>query len=330
MAWGPPFDAFPFEERIEDQEPFVPSFCDMNTPRPIRVPSSYLTPNPTFITPRVPASQPAPNRFTTPIRPSGIPAHATVTIQRTSTIRRTGERRAVSDREAMKQLVDCIGMSARKKVLESGRKPRILTITRSRSGSESLIRKELRFDASAAPVTRLVSTSADVLKLGLQARVAKVPHPILVNTQRQRHHHQRAADGQVWSGSEDTDSEGPPSPSPTPRPGSAMSTLSRRSGTPTVGSMRMGMMGTTSSTSTMLLGIPRSMSGRSLSFSRSVDFSTVSFRSSLMVEEREEQQEDDRDVHVKTSEEMESRLTAMLRDIRGIEERLAKVAQMIR
>ena len=44
----------------------------------------------------------------------------------TSTARRTGPRRPVSDREAMKQLVDCVGMSARKRVLESGRKPRQL------------------------------------------------------------------------------------------------------------------------------------------------------------------------------------------------------------
>lgn len=38
----------------------------------------------------------------------------------------TAPRRTVSDREAMKQLVDCVGMSVRKRVLESGRKPRFV------------------------------------------------------------------------------------------------------------------------------------------------------------------------------------------------------------
>ncbi|TFK59733.1 kinase-like protein [Pluteus cervinus] len=81
----------------------------------------------------------------------------TNTLPRTSTVRRTIPRRLVSDREAMKQLVDCVGMSARKKVMESGRKPKVLdgyqaggagakrrsslSKSRSRSGSGSGVEK---------------------------------------------------------------------------------------------------------------------------------------------------------------------------------------------
>jgi hypothetical protein len=48
------------------------------------------------------------------------------TISCASTLRRTrtAPRRAVSDREAMRQLVDCIGLSAHKKILAAGRTPR--------------------------------------------------------------------------------------------------------------------------------------------------------------------------------------------------------------
>ena len=57
------------------------------------------------------------------------PAASTTTLRRT----RTAPRRAVSDREAMRQLVDCIGLSARKKVLEAGRTPRVVATTTTKS-----------------------------------------------------------------------------------------------------------------------------------------------------------------------------------------------------
>ncbi|KAG5652942.1 hypothetical protein H0H81_003018 [Sphagnurus paluster] len=332
FSWGPTLEAFPVADQGEDD---IIDVCHLNTPRPIRIPSTYLTPNPAFITPRFSsASHATPNRFSTPIRPSTLPTHAT--LQRTSTVRRTGERRTLSDREAFKQLVDCVGMSARKKVLESGRKPRILTRSRSSSviGADgSLMRKELRFLPDAAPLPVLPIT-ATVSAMSLRARIANPPKPILINVPHQ--HHQAA-----WSGSEDTESEGPPSPSPTPRPGSAMSSLSRRSGTPTVSSMRMGMLGATSSTSTMLLGIPRSLSGRSLSFSRSVDLST-SFRSSVIEAHEELEQALTKapngitntdgavPTKFKTFDEMDTRLTVMLGDIRSVEERLARLTRMFR
>jgi hypothetical protein len=110
----------------------------------------------------------------------------------------------------MKQLVDCIGMSARKKVIESGKKPRLL-LSIDRASIET-VRKELRFDVS--------SSSLD-------------DHPPALESL------------QPSSESEESMLEGPPSPSPSPRPGSAMSltlsmrpgsamSMSRRSGTPTM------------------------------------------------------------------------------------------------
>jgi hypothetical protein len=62
----------------------------------------------------------------------------------------------------MKQLVDCVGMSARKKVLESGRKPRVIGVW-SLGGKSGIkgegmrkgsYKKELRFDPLATPIPR--------------------------------------------------------------------------------------------------------------------------------------------------------------------------------
>ncbi|KAJ7583645.1 kinase-like domain-containing protein [Mycena floridula] len=141
--------------------------------------------------------------FTTPDRPNHLTPFATLPR---STVRRTVTRRSVSDREAFKQLVDCVGMSARKKVLESGRKPRVLLSFKDSRSSLRTVKKELRFLPSPITLSRF-----------------QVP---VVDT----------------SESEDTDSEVPLSPSPSPRPGSAMSMSMRpgsalsmmRSGTPTI------------------------------------------------------------------------------------------------
>ncbi|KAG6864729.1 hypothetical protein C0991_007647, partial [Blastosporella zonata] len=318
FSWGPGLDAFSMQEH-HDESVEEHTLSYMNTPQALRIPSTYLTPNPGYITPRFsahPTPQNGSDRFTTPVRPSTLPLPATL---RTGTIRRTGQRRTVTDREAMKQLVDCVGMSARKKVLESGRKPRLLT--RSMSTSRTLTRKELRFTSGATPIPGpvLTNTPTQGAKVSsLHTRVLIPPKPILIN-------HNPPA----WSGSEDTDSEGPPSPSPTPRPGSAMSTFSRRSATPTVSS-RLGMLGTMSSTSTMLLGVPNGASGHSLSFSRSMDL-TESFRSSLAEDQGEL---DDRTVTMsmssRTFTDMEARLASILGDIRGVEEQLVRVVNMIR
>ncbi|GLB40896.1 putative protein tyrosine kinase [Lyophyllum shimeji] len=229
FSWGPLADAFPTEEPDQGAAADEGSLSYMNTPRPIRVPS-YLTPIPAFITPSWSSAQPipftGPDGFNTPIRPRAATLTPHATLQRTSTVRRTAERRTVSDREAMKQLVDCVGMSARKKVLESGRKPRLLTRHGSTIASGgTLTRKELRFHAGAPiPVPDAISASTSAAAVAatsngtgtgsavssLHSRLAKPLKPILVIQPQQQQHH-----GAIWSGSEDTDSEGPPSPSPT-------------------------------------------------------------------------------------------------------------------
>lgn len=204
FSWGPSKDTFlspsgsvrgGLSDTLMTPRPLGPVQSRLSSGGLERVPSTHL------------------NAFTTPIRPYNLsPYH---TLPRPSTIRCTASRRAVSDREAMQQLVDCIGMSARKKVLASGRKPRVLD-SFSRNSS-STIRKELRFGPPPiVPTKSFDSTDFPPVNASLDL-----------------------------DGSE-SGSEGPPSPSPSPRPGSAMSTLSRRSVTPT----------TTVSYSARLLGIP--------------------------------------------------------------------------
>jgi hypothetical protein len=127
----------------------------------------------------------------------------------------------------MKQLVECIGMSARKKVLASGRKPRILQ-SRSRSFSNP-VRKELRFGFQ--PIMTHRTYGSDDFP------------PVVVAS--------------VSDGVDETESDGPPSPSPSPRPGSAMSILSRRSATPTI----------TGSHSARLLSLPSATISREGQFS---------------------------------------------------------------
>lgn len=198
FSWGPRKDIFPALDSDHKHSPTV------DTPRPLGQRSSQSTP---YIKPFHPAS---PYPFVTPMRPT---SH---TISGASTLRRrsTAQRRTVSDREAMKQLVDCVGMSARKKVLESGRKPRILVLPLSRSASGGL-KKDVRFGP---------------------------PHPQHVIGASDHHGNSAedspsdamAQDVVYPAGSDCTESEGPPSPSPSPRPGSAMSMLSRRSVTSSI------------------------------------------------------------------------------------------------
>ena len=134
-------------------------------------------------------------------------------IPHPSTLRRTrtAPRRAVSDREAMRQLVDCIGLSARKKVLEAGRTPRssaLLTAT-----------KTLRFAPHHHPHAPLNFTTTGDSATNLSSALALA----LANSEDE----EEESDGGT------SDAPPSPSPSPGPRPGSAMSMLSRRSVTPT-------------------------------------------------------------------------------------------------
>ncbi|KAK0475728.1 kinase-like domain-containing protein [Armillaria novae-zelandiae] len=174
FTWGPMTTAFP------DLAPREPVTGTLNTPKLLGL--SHATIGSTTV-PHLLTPTPNTHPFSTPIR-SG-PRTPYQTLSRNSTARRTTvTKRPVSEREAMKQLIDCVGMSAHKKVLESGRKPHILTSIGRRSRSASL--KELRFHPQGDP--------------------PKIP----VNV----------SDSEEET---DTDMDAPPSPSPTPRPGSVMS-----------------------------------------------------------------------------------------------------------
>ncbi|KAF8269164.1 kinase-like domain-containing protein [Lactarius quietus] len=175
FSWGPTADAFP---------------------------ETATAPSPAALRTRVPVPQISleivGSEFKTPMRRiSTSSATGPGTLARPSTLRRTrtAPRRAVSDREAMRQLVDCIGLSARKKVLEAGRTPR--------SGALSQP-KTLRFDITNGGDSGTLSSA---LALALAT----------------------SEDEEEEEGSDVPPS---PSPSPGPRPGSAMSMLSRRSATP--------------------------------------------------------------------------------------------------
>lgn len=191
FSWGPPRDAFLSSDRnttqgvleiLKTPRLLLPVQPNSSPSHGLEMPSGYL------------------NTFTTPVRPyNGTQYH---TLPQTSTTSRTPMRRAVSDREAMRQLVDCIGMSARKKVLASGRKPRILdSINHNRT---TTVKKELRFEPP--PIIANTDGTSDEFP----------PVPVAPESE-----------------ATESESEGPPSPSPSPRPGSAMSILSRRSTTPT-------------------------------------------------------------------------------------------------
>ena len=231
FSWGPTVDAFDgLDADILDGPTPRHGHQSPKTPLPIRISSTSLNPF-GLIPPTSIQGTPGFHRypFATPTRPSALTPYGT--LPRASTIRRTAPRRTVSDREAMKQLVDCIGMSARKKVLESGRKPRIITKF---SNSRSSTLKELRFDKSVMVVNDTgvsyrvdppsmtsssavtgISSIAGMMSLSISANGMEDPSSIVPLE-------------------DSTASDIPPSPSPSPRPGSAMSMLSKRSQTPTI------------------------------------------------------------------------------------------------
>ncbi|KAI0741377.1 kinase-like domain-containing protein [Daedaleopsis nitida] len=241
FSWGPPIDAFDTKSSSSPQHR-----ANISTPRPLQ--HLFVPPTPFSQLPSNVQSTPIGQRypFATPVRPSALTPFQT--LPRASTIRRTDQRRAVSDREAMKQLVDCVGMSARKKVLESGRKPRVLLSMNPSSRSGTL--KELRFDRSVAVVGDAgvsfheqgsqthseIASEGGASFLSVSSRASRPGGsggPASNNVS-------NSATGltqEIILGedlSSELESDVPPSPSPTPRPGSAMSMLSRRSQTPTL------------------------------------------------------------------------------------------------
>ncbi|KAH9020261.1 kinase-like protein [Lactarius deliciosus] len=198
FSWGPTDDAFP--------------------DTPLATPP---TPSPAMRAHHVPVPQTpleiARSELKTPMRRIGTgTATGTGTLPRPSTLRRTAPRRAVSDREAMRQLVDCIGLSARKKVLDAGRTPRSALA----SAGARAKPKTLRF-ATHAPLNFTNSTAGPDGDSGTLSSALALALAI--------------SDDEESDGASASTSDAPPSPSPSPgpRPGSAMSMLSRRSVTPT-------------------------------------------------------------------------------------------------
>lgn len=198
FTWGPPIDAFGRLEPVSQGTAANPS---KRTAHQIPAPSPF---HPSIAALRRPVlahqhrmSDPngAGPTFSTPIRPS-LNHHPT-TIPRTGTGRRV---RPVSDREALRQMLVHVGMSARKKVIESGKKPRHMTTV------------------AFAPLP------------ALNAKPAKSPLLVVEETsgeKRQRKSPPIPLQLQGLNASTTSESSAPPSPSP--RPGSAMS---RRSVTP--------------------------------------------------------------------------------------------------
>jgi hypothetical protein len=141
FSWGPRISAFNPQSPIHD------------TTSPARAPLHRepvnLTPRPTFplgITGSLPLPQmdTKAHAFLTPVRANSVPlvhhdGH-TVSMPHTGTGRRMQGKRPMSDREAMQQLVECVGMSARKKVFESGQKPTHTRTASGRLGSKKDIR----------------------------------------------------------------------------------------------------------------------------------------------------------------------------------------------
>lgn len=241
------------------------------------------TPNPTLHL-GTPAFHSYP--FLTPNRPSALPPAVFQTIPRASTVRRTAGRRPVSDREAMKQLADCVGMSARKKVLESGRKPRVLPSFTARSTNVSG-NKAPRLSAVAVP--DFASSSQGRLR------------PAIV-----------VSAGSSGGETTETESEGPPSPSPTPRPGSALSMMSRRSGTPTITGTYSQRTGLLSGGNSVSLSLPRAGSHGRIAPARAQAEAVWSptFEDT-------------------TFDELEDKYSVMMEDILMLEDRLDRVSSVL-
>ena len=144
FSWGPLLDAFP----ATPEETTMPQ-----TPRPLTIPSIHITPKPFGI-------QTLARSFHTPMRAQDSPSYHAPPP--TGTIRRTAPRRNVSDREAMRQLADCVGMSAREKVLESGRKPRVLhSFSRSWQKEPRLAKSENPFEENSDVVVMASDLESD-------------------------------------------------------------------------------------------------------------------------------------------------------------------------
>lgn len=268
FSWGPAFGAFDSGE--DSLTPKKVSFHNALETTWNHALHNHLT------VPATPQGS-AGKAFATPVR-----GNLTATpFARPSTVRRsTAPRRVISDREAMKELVNLVGMSARKRVIESGRKPKILSGMsvgeRSSRRTSSGTIKELRFDMTSIvlppdervkqrPRTSSGSlsytssmASADASSRASEptwSRIPPQPNFTITGTSSGSGLEGEEADDYFEGVDEETETETdiPASPTPGPRPGSAMSMMSKRSQTPTV-TMSYGTFGTLPSSSSLNAG----------------------------------------------------------------------------
>jgi hypothetical protein len=273
FSWGPREGValLPIPETTgSDKVPETYKPRALNTPRPVR---HQATMRATPMSIRAAAGRqvlatPRPLRsaFATPARTWGGNTPAAALLRTGGGADSILKGRTVTEREAMKQLIDCVGMSARKRVLASGRKPRILASelfrqgplpfvtttnttatsgpsgrSRSTSRSGSLSGFSARLDASSLSKTggswgrahsRRLSTSPGP-SVRKELRFDETPRFASPTSQGDL---QRSEAGTAMHTDTETETDmasAPPSPSPSPRPGSAMSMMSRRSVTPT-------------------------------------------------------------------------------------------------
>ncbi|KZS95541.1 kinase-like protein, partial [Sistotremastrum niveocremeum HHB9708] len=271
FTWGPVEDAFDHvpghpeeaKENILNEQ----GADNLETPKPMskiasstpfhHPPSGIKASAHRFVTPLRGILRSTTHPLNTPHPLVNPPTHArTLTIPRnphppgTGTVRRTCTtstiEKPMTDRQAMKELVHCIGMSARKKVMESGRKPRSLSLifkeeksTESKvapNGKKKSVKLGRRLSFGQSPrhgtledtdesSTSAASSPEDQTKLPSQRQRLTIVPPALA-----------LRDRLVGGGDEDlTIHENPHLASPSPRPGSAMELSKRsRAGTPTL------------------------------------------------------------------------------------------------
>ena len=303
--------------------------------------------------------------FATPVRgdPMATP------FARSSTVRRsTAPRRVVSDREAMRELVNLVGMSARKRVVESGRKPRILTGIsvgeRSSRRTSSGTIKELRFDMTPTVVppdervkqrrrasSASLSYTSSMVSADASSRTSDPtwsrtpPQPNFTVTgisSGSRVEEEEAEDNyDVDEDETETETEIPASPTPGPRPGSAMSMMSRRSQTPTV-TMSYGTSGTLPSSGSLNAGFgttQRRNSGSYLTvpsmYQEPVPLSltptppTVTVPSPGLVRASSVGSREEDPLSDNVFDGLGRRHTKLVEDISGIHKRLSELAQQI-
>jgi len=342
FTWGPAVDSFDSKK-------------DSPTPMKVALRNHLMVP----VTPQGSAEK----VFETPVR--GNPTATPFT--RPSTVRRsTAPRRVISDREAMKELVNLVGMSARKRVIESGHKPRMLAGMsigeRSSRRTSSGTVKELRFDMTPTVVPldgtvkyRKRSSSASLSYTGSLAspdaseptwsRLPPQPNFTTTGTSSWSGLEEGETEDYFCGVDEDdeteTETESPASPTPGPRPGSAMSMISRRSQTPTV-TMSYGTFGTLPSSGSLDPGsgtMQRTNSGSYLSVPSvypepmppvpTPTLPTVALQGPGRVRTSGTGNQEEDSLSNNVFDRLDRRHTKLVEDISGIHKRLGELAQQM-